>query len=133
MKKTIINPEGMLFPPSKYSHGVRVETVDGVLIFVAGELPLDEKGKTVGPGDITAQTECVFQQIEKVLKTSGASLKDVVKATIFVTDMKDFRKVVAVRDKYFAENPPASTFVEVSRLAREDCLVEIEVIAVAPK
>lgn len=133
MKKTIINPEGMLSPPSKYSHGVRVEIGDGALIFVAGELPLDKKGKIVGPGDITAQTECVFQQIEKVLKASGASLKDVVKATIFVTDMKDFRKVVTVRDKFFVENPPASTFVEVSRLTKEDCLIEIEVIAVASK
>lgn len=128
MKKTIINPEGLLMPPSKYSHGVSVELEDTKLVFVAGELPLDQKGNVVGPNDITTQTECVFQNIEKVLKASGASLKDVIKATIFVTDMKDFHKVVVVRDKYFAESSPASTFVE-AKLTREDCLVEIEAIA----
>jgi len=133
MKKTIINPEGMMLPPSKYSHGVSVEISDAILIFVAGELPLDENGDLVGPNDITAQTECVFQNIEKVLKASGSSLDDVVKATILVTDMKDFHKVVEVRDKYFVNSSPASTFVEVNKLTRDDCLVEIEAIAVTSK
>jgi len=133
MKKTIINPECMMLPPSKYSHGVSVEISDAILIFVAGELPLDENGDLVGPNDITAQTECVFQNIEKVLKASGSSLDDVVKATILVTDMKDFHKVVEVRDKYFVNSSPASTFVEVNKLTRDDCLVEIEAIAVTSK
>ena len=133
MKKTIINPEGMMLPPSKYSHGVSLELSDAILVFVAGELPLDENGELVGPNDITAQTECVFQNIEKVLKASGSSLDDVIKATILVTDMKDFHKVVEVRDKYFANSSPASTFVEVSKLTRDDCLVEIEAIAVTSK
>lgn len=133
MKKTILNPEGMMLPPSKYSHGISVELSDANLIFVAGELPLDENGNVVGPNDITAQTECVFQNIEKVLKASGSSLDDVVKATILITDMKNFHKVVEVRDKYFAKSSPASTLVEVSRLARDDCLVEIEAIAASSK
>ena len=133
MRKAIINPEGMMLPPSKYSHGISVELSEATLIFVAGELPLDQEGNVVGPNDIAAQTECVFQNIEKVLKASGASLDDVVKATIFVTGMKDFKKVVAVRDKYFAKSSPASTFVGISKLTRDDCLVEIEAIAVVAK
>lgn len=131
MKKTLINPKDMVEPISSYSHGIRVEIGDTALIFVTGQIALDKQGNLVGAKDAAAQTEFIFQEIDKILKTSGASMRDVVKATIFVLDMKDFPKVAEVRNKYFRESLPASTFVEVRRLVREGCLVEIEVIAAA--
>jgi len=133
MKKVLVNPEGMAPPISKYSHGVRVEIGDAVLTFVSGQIALDPKGGIVGAGDAASQTEYIFKEIEEVLKASGASLNDVVKATIFVTDMSNYLKVAAVRNRYFSENPPATTFVEVSRLVKEGCLVEIEAVAATPK
>ncbi len=133
MKRVLVNPEGMAPPISKYSHGVRVEIGDTVLTFVSGQIALDPKGNVFGVGDAAAQTEYIFKEIQEVLKASGASLNDVVKATIFVTDMNNYQKVATVRNKYFAENPPATTFVEVSRLVKEGCLVEIEAVAATAK
>jgi len=133
MKKILINPDEMAPPISKYSHGVKIEVGDTKLIFVSGQIALDRDGNIIGLGDITKQTEYVFKEIEKVLKASGASLKDVIKATIFVTDMANYQKVANVRNKYFSESPPATTFVEVNRLVKENCLVEIEAIAAVPR
>jgi len=133
MKKTLINPKDMVAPISKYSHGVKVEIGECALIFVTGQIALDKNGNLVGSGDAAAQAEYIFGELEKVLKEGGASMKDVVKATIFVLDMKDFPKVAEVRNKYFKDSLPASTFVEVKKLVRDGCLVEVEVIAAAKK
>jgi 2-iminobutanoate/2-iminopropanoate deaminase len=130
MKKTIKNPAGIAQPLSNYSHVVRVEIADTALLFVAGQIALDLDGQLVGKNDISAQTEFVFQEIEAILKGEGATLRDVVKANIYVTDMTHYKEVAAVRNRYFAVDPPATTFVEVSKLAREGLLVEIEVQAV---
>ncbi len=75
----------------------------------------------------------MFGEIKNILKESGASLKDVVKATIFITNMNEYQKVADVRNKYFSESPPATTFVEVNRLVKDGCLVEIEAIAAISK
>jgi enamine deaminase RidA (YjgF/YER057c/UK114 family) len=83
----------------------------------------------VGENDIAVQTEFVFEQIKTVLAAAGGSLRDVVKANIFVTDISQFKKVAEVRNRYFADNPPATTFVEVSKLVNEGWMVEIEVQA----
>ncbi len=129
MKKTVKNPQGIAKPLSNYSHVVRVEIGDTALLFVAGQIALDPEGKLVGRNDVSAQTEFVFQQIETILAGEDATLHDVVKANIYVTDMAYYDKVAAVRNRYFAIDPPATTFVEVSALAREGLLVEIEVQA----
>jgi 2-iminobutanoate/2-iminopropanoate deaminase len=129
MKKTIKNPAGIAQPLSNYSHVVRVEIADTALLFVAGQIALDLDGHLVGKNNISAQTEFVFQEIEAILKGEGATLRDVVKANIYVTDMTHYNEVAAVRNRYFAVDPPATTFVEVSKLAREGLLVEIEVQA----
>jgi len=129
MKKKVNNPQSIAQPLSNYSHVVRLEIVDTALIYVAGQIALDLQEKLVGENDISAQTEFVFKQIETILKEEGASLRDVVKANIYVTDMSHYDKVAAVRNRYFSVDPPATTFVEVSKLAREGLLVEIEVQA----
>ena len=129
MEKTFINPSNIAPPVSKYSHAVRVVIADTALIYVAGQVPLDPNGNLVGENDISAQTEFVFEQIEAILKAAGGSLRDVVKANIYVTDIAQYDKVVAVRNRYFTDDPPATTFVEVSSLVRKGWMVEIEVQA----
>lgn len=129
MKKTVMNPDTIARPLSNYSHVVRVDIADTALIFIAGQVPLALDGMVVGENDITRQTEFVFEQIQIALATAGGSLRDVVKANIYVTDMSQYEKVAAVRNRYFADNPPATTFVEVSKLVRPGFMVEIEVQA----
>ena len=129
MKKKVNNPQSIAQPLSNYSHVVRVEIADTALLFVAGQIAFDQEGKLVGD-DISTQTEFIFRQIESILKGEGAALTDVVKATIYVTDMSFYNEVAVIRNRYFAfESAPATTFVEVSALAREGLLVEIEVQA----
>lgn len=113
-----------------YSQGIKVPLLGADLIFVSGQVAMDEKGNVVGPGDAQKQTECIFENIKKVLAEAGASMADVVKAQIFVTDINDFPQVSTVRNRYFDQNKPVSTLVEVGRLVKEEFCVEIEVIAV---
>ena len=129
MEKTFINPGTIAPPLSNYSHAVRVVIGDTALINVAGQVPLDPNGNLVGENDITKQTQFVFEQISTILKAAGGSLSDVVKANIYVTDMSQYAKVAQVRNRYFAVHPPATTFVEVSKLVKEGFMVEIEVQA----
>lgn len=133
MKKNFLNPANMASPPSKYSHGVKVETGSGTIIFISGQIARDKEGNIVGAGDIAAQTEFIFKEIETILEEGGALLSDVVKTTIFVTDMEQYPKVAKVRNRYFRTDPPTSTLVEVSRLVKEECMIEVEAIAVIPK
>jgi 2-iminobutanoate/2-iminopropanoate deaminase len=129
MKKTVKNPPNIAPPLSNYSHVVRLEIADTALIFVAGQVAFDLQGHLVGENDVGAQTEFVFDLIATILKGEGAALRDVVKANIYVTDMSHYHVVAAIRNRYFTVDPPATTFVEVSKLAREGLLVEIEVQA----
>jgi 2-iminobutanoate/2-iminopropanoate deaminase len=124
-----MNPASIASPLSNYSHVVRVDIGDTALINVAGQVPLDPQGNLVGANDIGAQTEFVFEQIKTILAAAGGSLSDVIKATIYVTDMSRYAQVAAVRNRYFAVNPPATTFVEVSKLVKDGFLIEIEVQA----
>ena len=129
MKKTVKNPQSIARPLSNYSHVVRVEIVDTALIYIAGQIALDPQGNLVGENDIGLQTEFVFKQIETILKEESATLRDVVKANIYVTDMSHYNEVAAVRNRYFVADPPATTFVAVSKLARQGLMVEVEVQA----
>jgi len=130
MKKALINPDSLVKPVFPYSQAVRVEISDAVLIFISGQVASDKDGNLVGENDITRQTECVFENINEVLKANGASFSDVVKANIYVTNIAHHPAVTEVRKRYLADARPATTFVEVSKLAREGWLVEIEAIAI---
>lgn len=98
-------------------------------IFTAGQVGSDPKTGTLVEGGIEEQTEQVFKNIEAVLKTSGSSLDDVVKTTVFLTDLNDFAKMNEVYAKRFKSPFPARSTVQVARLPR-DAKVEIEVVAV---
>ena len=108
-----------------YSQAVRV----GNFVYSAGQIPLvPETGKLV-EGDIEAQTRQVMQNLTAVLEAAGTNLANVVKTTIFVTDLGDFSVLNQVYGSYFAGDPPARSTVQVAALPI-DAKVEIEVVAI---
>ena len=107
-----------------YSQGVEA---NGIL-FLAGQIPLDPSGNMVA-GGITEQTERVLQNIQALLAAAGLTFNDVVKSTVFLSDMNNFAGMNAVYAKYYTANPPARSTVQVARLPK-DALVEIETIAI---
>lgn len=133
MIKTKINSKDAAQRLGSYSHGYSIDIDDAKIIFTTGQIALDKDGQIVGLNDVEAQTEFVFESLQNILKEAGASLDDVVKATIYVTNINDFPKISPIRNKYFKNSEPVSTLVEVSRLVKEGCKIEIEVIAVKQK
>ena len=132
-RNIITNPSTVNPPTSSYSQAVRVPIGDTSLIFISGQVARDPKGNLVGKGDIRKQTEQIFKNIGAILKANNATFGDVVKATIFVTDIAQRPEITEVRKQYFTHDPPASTFVEVRRLTNPDWLIEVEVIAAVHK
>ena len=104
----------------------------GDLIFVQGFTAQDEHGHAVGGNDAAAQARVALDKVRRCLEAAGASFADVCKVTVFYRNIADREAVNRVRREYFGSTRPASTAVEVSRLVRDDLLVEIEVIAVRP-
>ncbi|MCA4134813.1 RidA family protein [Arthrobacter sp. M4] len=107
-----------------YSHAVRM----GDLVFTTGQVPVDSGGNTVG-NDIVAQARQVFANLEAVLSESGSSLRQVVRTTMYLTDIEAVSQLSDLRDEVFGESRPASVAVEVPRLWDLQHLIEIEVIA----
>ena len=120
-----INPEGMT-QPTTYSHVVRV----GNQLFIAGQVAVDGDGNLVGRGDMRAQVRQVLKNLKTVLASQGADFSNVTKINIFTVDIDAFRESGEVRRQFFEGYPPASTLVQIERLARPEFLVEIEAIAV---
>ncbi|MBI2641317.1 RidA family protein [Candidatus Roizmanbacteria bacterium] len=131
--KTKINSSDFAQRLGSYSHGYKVDLGSAEIIFTTGQIALDKNGEVVSPDDVTAQAEFVFKSLEKILNEAGSSLDDAVKATIFVTDMNDFAKISQVRNKYFKNSEPVSTLVEVKKLVKDGCKLEVELIAVKKK
>jgi 2-iminobutanoate/2-iminopropanoate deaminase len=131
--KTKINSSDFAQRMGAYSHGYKVDLGNAELIFTTGQIALDKNGEIVSPDDVIGQAEFVFQSLEKILREAGTSLDDVVKATIYVTNMNDFAKISQIRNKYFKKSEPVSTLIEVKKLAKDGCKLEIEVIAVKKK
>lgn len=123
-----INPS-TLARPMGYTHVV--EASGARTFYISGQVALDASGNIVGQGDMGAQARQVFENLHAALQAVGASFNDVVKVTYFVVDMSQMQTIREVRDQYIQpEYLPASTAVEVRRLAREEFLLEIEAIAV---
>jgi reactive intermediate/imine deaminase len=125
------NPQTVAPPDGQFSQAVLVSS-NTTLIFISGQVPRNENGETAGVGDMTAQAEQVFKNLQAILKTHGSSFAAAVKATIFVTDMTRACEVTAVRAKYYGDAAPASTFVEVSALGDPNWMLEVELIAAIP-
>jgi reactive intermediate/imine deaminase len=113
---------------NRISPGFRV----GDLVFLSGQVAVGaDQSEVVGAGDFDAQAEQVFRNIEQALTAGGSSLSNVIKVTIYLTDIANLPKIVELRKKWFTEPYPASTMVEVSALAAPEFMLEIEAIAVA--
>src|SRR5256885_669949 len=118
-----------LTKPTGYTHIVEV-TGPAKTIYISGQIAFDKDGNVVGAGDMKAQAEQVFKNLEIALSAAGAKFSDVVKMNSYITDMSKVQAVREVRSRYFADVSPASTFVQVAGLVRPDLLLEIEVVAV---
>lgn len=122
-----VNPAG-LSVPAGYSHVVEVR--GGRTLYVSGQIAVDRDGNLVGTGDVRAQAEQVFRNLQSALAAAGATCDDIVKITVFMTDVSQVQAFRDVRDRYFKKAPPASSLVQVSRLVRPELLIEIEAVAV---
>ena len=107
-----------------YSHAADI----GGFIFTSGMLPVDPVTGEIFNGDVRVQTELILKNLENILKEAGCSLKNVVKTTVFMTDLTQFAEMNSVYSSFFKDNPPARTTVQVAALAKGSS-VEIEIIA----
>jgi 2-iminobutanoate/2-iminopropanoate deaminase len=128
MSKQVIRTDQAPAPVGPYNQAI---ATSGQMLFVAGQIPLDpSSGQVVGEGDITAQTQQVMANLGAILTAAGATWENVVKTSVFLTDLTNFVPMNQVYAEYFVEDTaPARACVEVSRLPK-DVLVEIECIAV---
>ena len=126
--RRVIRTDNAPAPVGPYNQAIAAQ---GQLLFVAGQIPLDpQTGELVGGGDIGQQTQRVMMNIEAILTAAGVSWENVVKTTVFLSDLENFAPMNQVYAQYFQEvTAPARACVEVSRLPK-DVLVEIECIAV---
>ena len=112
------------YAPFLISQAIRA----GNLVFVSGQAALTMEGGLVGVGDFDVQADQAFDNLRRVLEAGGSSLGQVLKVTIFLTDMANFPKVVGLREKYFRKPYPADTIVEVRSLALPELMIEIEAV-----
>ena len=124
LKKIIIKPANSAPAVGPYNHAVRV----GDLLFCSGQIPLDPASGTLVAGDIKAQAERVLENIKVILEDQKLTFANVVKSTVFLTNMADFAGMNEVYAKYFTTDFPARSTVQVGALPK-GAIVEIEVIA----
>ena len=126
MQQHFVRPDGMP-PVNGYSHAV---VFTGRTVAVSGQLPLDRDGQLVGEGDPEAQIAQVFENLVTALGAAGAGLDQVVKLTVYLTDLADLPAFRRVRDRYLpADRPPASSLVQVAGLVLPAARVEIDALA----
>jgi len=104
----------------------------GDLLFVSGVVPVDGEGALVGGDDVVAQARAVFANMGEILASAGCTFTDVVKVTVFLTDVDDRPLINPVRQEVFGDARPASTLVEVSALVITGARIEVEAVALIP-
>jgi len=131
MPKTQVSTAALRNPNGVFSQATAIEAT-GRLVFVSGMTARRPDGSIAGVGDVREQTRQVCDNVRAAVEAAGGTLADVCRVDVYVRNMEDFAKIHAVRAQYFAEPLPASTMVEVSKLAHPDYLIEISAIAVIP-
>ena len=128
--KEFLSPK-TLMPPAGYSHIAKVNS--GTMVYLAGQVSSDATGKLIGEGDFEAQVEQIFRNLKIAVEAAGGTMADIVKLNYYLVaevDQAIVPKLRPIRDRYLnVENPPASTFVVVSRLMWPGWLIEIEAVA----
>ncbi len=120
-----IRVKGLSQPISHYTDAVCF----GNLLFISGVAPLDSELRIVGQDDVVAQTRQVFINMGKILKAAGADFGDILKVTVYLTDVADREKINPVRMEFFGSSRPASTLIGIKELAIPGMKVEIEAVA----
>jgi reactive intermediate/imine deaminase len=132
MEKSILKSPKVASPRPGQIMSQGVKVTGGTTVYTSGQVARNSQGEVVGVEDAGAQTRQVLENLKSVLAEAGATLDDIVKVVVYVTDVDDFTAIHKVRAEYFKDDYPASTLVEVSALAGPELLVEIEAIAVIP-
>ncbi|MFQ5490175.1 MAG: RidA family protein [Phycisphaerae bacterium] len=119
-----------------FSRGMRVELDGCVMLFISGTASVDDRGESIHPGDVKAQTRRAFENIAALLEAEGADWHDIVRTTCYLADFRNYDAFNEVRNTFYEEQQlaplPASTCIE-ARICRPELLVEIEAVAVVPK
>lgn len=120
--------------PKGYSHSVEIDLVNCKMLIISGQVALDHKGSLIGKDDLARQTEQVFLNIRNIVSASGGTMDDLVKIGVYMTDITRVQVFRDIRDRFInPQAPPTSSLVEVSKLFRDDLLIEIEATAIIPK
>ena len=120
--------------PKGYSHSVEIDLGSCKMIIVSGQVALDNEGNLIGKGDLAKQTEQVFTNIMNIITESGGKMDDMVKIDVYMLDVTQVQVFRDVRNKFInQQKPPTSTLVQVSKLFRDDLLIEIEATVIIPK
>ncbi|UOQ68420.1 RidA family protein [Hymenobacter volaticus] len=130
---TFLNP-ATVAPAKGYSHAAQVDLGSSTMLIISGQVALDAQGAVVGPGNVGQQAEQAFANLKAIVEAAGGTMRDVVKLSYFLLDVSQLPAVRTVRDRYInTSTPPASTAVQVSKLFRDELLLEIEATAIIPK
>ena len=117
-----------------YSHSVEIDLGNCKMVIISGQIALDNKGNLIGKDNLAEQTEQVFTNIKNIVAESGGTMDDVIKIGIYMVDITQVQTMRDVRNKFFnQQKPPTSTLVQVSKLVRDDLLIEIEATVIIPK
>jgi reactive intermediate/imine deaminase len=128
MAHEILHSNDLSDPAGVFVQATKV-TGPGETIYVSGLTSRRRDGSVYGVGEIKTQTRHILENLRKILDVAGATLDDVTRVTVYITDMGHFDAIHEVRAEFFVDTRPASTMVEVSRLVHPDMLIEIEAIA----
>jgi len=130
MERTQVTAVGLAAPAGHYSHGIVAAA--NRWLFVAGQVPLDEKGGLVGGDDAEAQADQALLNLQRIVEGAGGDLAGVVKTTVYLVDLADRQAVARSRQRIFPDPPPANTLLIVAGLADPRFRVEIEAIVALP-
>lgn len=133
MHKKRLCPEFFTLKTGAYSHGLSVDIGKTEFIYLSALVAMNEWGIAVAPGDYAKQAEYIFKKICELLNEADASLQDIVRVVIYINNMKRYREVANVRDRYLADVKPVTTVVEINRTHKDGCDLEIEVTAIREK
>jgi 2-iminobutanoate/2-iminopropanoate deaminase len=131
MGKQEIVSDKLAEPNGHFAQAVVAEAT-GRLLFVSGMTARNAEGGITGLGDIAAQTRQVCENVRAAVEAAGGTLDDIVRVDVYVTDMRHFDAIHAVRREFFTGTPPASTMVEISKFSRPGYEIEMNAIAVLP-
>ena len=127
-KREEFRVDGLNEPISHYTDAVRF----GDLLFISGLAPVDENLNLVGGDDVAAQTRQLFENMDRILQAAGASFADILKVTVYLTDVNDRQAVNVVRQEFFGDARPASTLIGIAELVVPGMKIEIDAVAGIP-